>query len=138
KSIGLVFQYPYLIKELTVLENVMLKGLIAGKNNTECSQEAHILLEEVGLADKTYSYPGQLSGGQQQRLALARALMNRPHFLLADEPTGNLDMQTGKTIIDLIKKAQTQWSMGIIISSHDASVAQEMEKIFELKDGFLV
>jgi lipoprotein-releasing system ATP-binding protein len=138
KSIGLVFQYPYLIKELTVLENVMLKGLIAGRPTKACQDDAHVLLEQVGLAEKASVYPGQLSGGQQQRVALARALMNKPDFLLADEPTGNLDVQTGTTIINLILDAQKTWGMGIIICSHDAYVAQKMNVILELRNGTLL
>jgi lipoprotein-releasing system ATP-binding protein len=138
KSIGLVFQSPYLIKELTVLENVMTKGLIAGLSHRECAQEATLLLKQVELSSHIHAYPGQLSGGQQQRVALARALMNKPVFLLADEPTGNLDINTGKTIITLINNAQAAWGMGIIISSHDAYVVQEMETILELKNGQLI
>lgn len=134
KTIGLVFQYPYLIKELTVLENVMIKGLIAHGHTKEVEQQALSLLQNVGLAQKTYSYPGQLSGGQQQRVALARALMNNPKFLLADEPTGNLDPQTAQTILDLIMQAQKEWGMGLIISSHDEYVTKKMEKIYTLKD----
>lgn len=137
KSIGLVFQYPYLIKELSILENVMIKGLIAGIPHQECANQAALLLDQVGLSSKKDSYPGQLSGGQQQRVALARALMNRPDFLLADEPTGNLDLQTGIAIIDLIVKAQKEWGMGLIISSHDEYVAQKMATVYELKDGLL-
>ena len=137
KSIGLVFQYPYLIKELTILENVMIKGLIA-RNEHECAAQAQIILGQVGLSDKISAYPGQLSGGQQQRVALARALMNRPDFLLADEPTGNLDRETGESIIDLILAAQKEWGMGIIISSHDDYVAKRMKTVYELKDGLLL
>lgn len=137
KSIGLVFQYPYLIKEMTILENVMLKGLIAGKKQSECEQEARNLLTQVGLSSKMIGYPGQLSGGQQQRVALARALMNQPEFLLADEPTGNLDMQTGNTIIDLVLQAQKDWGMGVIISSHDEYVTERMSTVYVVKDGKL-
>ncbi len=137
KSIGLVFQYPYLIKELSVLENVMLKELIAGEHKALAEQKAADLLVNVGLADKIKAFPGQLSGGQQQRVALARALINRPHFLLADEPTGSLDMHTGQAIIDLILQLQEAWHMGIIISSHDDYVTNRMHTVYELKDGLL-
>jgi lipoprotein-releasing system ATP-binding protein len=137
-GIGLVFQYPYLIKELNVLENVMLKGLIAGDTKQKSLEMAKDLLEWVGLDQKVNAYPGQLSGGQQQRVALARALMNKPAFLLADEPTGNLDLKTGTAIIDLILNLQKEWGMGIIISSHDAYVAQKMNTVYELKEGKLI
>lgn len=137
KSLGLVFQNPYLIKELTVLENVMIKGLIAGKGYNTCMQEAKTLIEHVGLSAKIVAFPGQLSGGQQQRVALARALMNQPEFLLADEPTGNLDLQTGQAIIDLILQLQKEWNMGLIISSHDEYVTRKMETVYTLKEGKL-
>jgi lipoprotein-releasing system ATP-binding protein len=137
KSIGLVFQSPYLIKELTVQENVMLKGLIAGTNQATCAKEALFLLDQVGLSQKSSAYPGQLSGGQQQRVALARALMNQADFLIADEPTGNLDMQTGTEIIDLILAIQRETGMGIIISSHDEYVTSQMQMAYELKEGLL-
>jgi lipoprotein-releasing system ATP-binding protein len=137
KTIGLVFQYPYLIKELTVVENVAIKGLIAGKSMAECIQEAKDLLAQVGLAEKIDAYPGQLSGGQQQRVALARALMNGPSFLIADELTGNLDQATGAAIVDLMLKLQQEKGMGIIVSSHDEYVSSRMDIRYELKDGLL-
>ncbi len=137
KRIGLLFQMPYLIKELTVLENVMTKGLIAGQQIDACKQEALSLLNQMGLIDKIEEKPPVLSGGQQQRVALARALFGKPSFLLADEPTGNLDPKTGKTIVDLLVKSQKEWGMGIIVSTHDAYVAQRMEHQFELVGGTL-
>ena len=136
-AIGLVFQYPYLIKELTVLENVMAKGFIAHKDEASVMGEAQVLIEQVGLKDKLHAYPGQLSGGQAQRVAIARALMNRPDFLIADEPTGNLDQETGNKIIDLLMELAKKWNMGLIISSHDAYVTKKMEIMYELKDGQL-
>ncbi len=137
-SIGLAFQYPYLIKELSVLENVMIKGMIAGIAKEMCIQQAQVLLEQVGLLDRQDYYPGQLSGGQQQRVALARALMNNPAFLIADEPTANLDQQTGHMIIDLIVTIQKEKGMGVIISSHDQYVTERMEQVLKLKDGLLI
>ncbi|CAN5215236.1 lipoprotein-releasing ABC transporter ATP-binding protein LolD [soil metagenome] len=137
KMIGLVFQYPYLIKELSVTENVAIKGLIAGNSMAECSQQAKDLLAQVGLGQKIDAYPGQLSGGQQQRVALARALMNDPAFLLADELTGNLDKATGNGVIDLMMKLQQEKGMGIIVSSHDEYVSSRMDIRYELKDGLL-
>ena len=137
KSIGLVFQSPYLIKELTVLENVLLKGLIGGISHSQCAKKAQELLEGVGLLAKINNYPAQLSGGQQQRVAIARALMNRPDFLLADEPTGNLDMNTGMALVNLLLQLQKEWQMGLIISSHDPFVKQKMEFVYEIKNGLL-
>ena len=138
RTVGLLFQMPYLIKELTVLENVMSKGLIAGADEHACKEEALALLEQVGLTDKAHEHPPTLSGGQQQRVALARALFGKPAFLLADEPTGNLDSKNGQIIIDLLLACKEAWGMGIIVSTHDAAVAQRMETRLEMQDGLLV
>ena len=136
-SIGLVFQLPYLISELSVLENVMLKGLLAGKVPNELEERAFVLLENVGLAHKAHAHPRSLSGGEQQRVALARALFNRPLFLLADEPTGSLDVATGKEIVELLIRCKTEWGVGLIVSSHDAYVAERMEYVLHLENGLL-
>jgi len=135
--IGLVFQWPYLIRELSVIENIMLPGLIKGLNKTDCADHAHQLLQYVELNHKANEKPMTLSGGQQQRVALARALFNKPPFLLADEPTGNLDKKTGYAIIDLLLSCQKEWNMGLIISSHDEYVANSMQHLYQLKDGYL-
>lgn len=137
KSIGLVFQYPYLIRELSVLENVMMKGLIAQQSVAESIPKAINLLKLVGLPDKADAHPASLSGGQQQRVAIARALFYEPVFLLADEPTGNLDNKTGREIVDLLMRCHQEWGMGLIVSSHDSYMVQQMGMIFELKDGIL-
>ncbi len=136
-SIGLVFQSPHLLGELSVLENVILPGLINGKTKDECQLRAEGLLKKVGVFEKKDSKPGELSGGQQQRVAIARALFNQPAFLIADEPTGNLDLATGKAIIDLLLSCHDEWGMGIIISSHDDYVTERMDEIFILSKGKL-
>ena len=134
-SIGLVFQLPYLIGELSVLENVMVKGLVAGQSLAQSRAHALELLKAVRLADKASSKPYSLSGGQQQRVALARALFSKPAFLLADEPTGNLDERTGRAIVQLLLTCQQEWGMGIVVSSHDAYVAEYMGTMYQLHDG---
>lgn len=136
--IGLVFQQPYLIAELSVVENVMVPGLIARKEWQFCAARAQDLLALVGLAEKKDEKPGALSGGQQQRVALARALFNQPTFLLADEPTGNLDLKTGIAIIELITKLQKEWAMGLIISTHDDYVAQRMQHAYVIENSMLI
>ncbi len=136
--VGLVFQQPYLIRELSVIENVMLKGLIAGLDPKICKEKAVALLARVGLVSYEQSSIGALSGGQQQRVALARALFNEPPFLLADEPTGNLDATSAGTVIDLLLEARAEWKMGIIIISHDPRVVQRMDSILQLADGLLL
>lgn len=136
-KVGLLFQQPYLLKELTVLENVMLPALIAGKPYEISEAYARKLLEEVHLSTKKTEKPSTLSGGQQQRVALARALINKPVFLLADEPTGNLDQETGSVIVNLMVKLHHEWGMGIIVSTHDSYVAQAMEHRYHLQAGSL-
>lgn len=135
--IGLLFQQPYLVQELTVLENVMVKGMIAGQPYAEVAEHAHELLRIAGLADKANQLPGQLSGGQQQRVALMRALCVQPDFLLADEPTGNLDPETGERMLDVLLDCQQRWQMGIIVSTHDSYVAKRMDTVLTLEHGQL-
>jgi lipoprotein-releasing system ATP-binding protein len=135
KSVGFVFQSSHLIKELSIIENVMLPGLLYNHDKKELTQKALFLLKAVGLSHCIHNSPGELSGGQQQRAALARALINEPAFLIADEPTGNLDNQTGQAMIDLLMNCHKQWHMGIIVSSHDPYVAQAMNTVLELKNG---
>lgn len=137
RSLGMVFQQPYLIKELSVLENVMLKGLVLQQDYATCKQKALDLLEKFGLAGKATSNPSSLSGGQQQRVAILRALFTQPAFLLADEPTGNLDVHTGKGVVDFLLACQQEWGMGIIVSSHDAYVADRMQTVLRVTDGAL-
>lgn len=138
KTIGLAFQEPFLLPELTTLENVVLKDLIAGKNLASAKKEGIRLLEEVGLADKADSFPCTLSGGQAQRVALLRALYKKPSFLLADEPIAHLDKDSQKSILDMIQQAQKEWGMGIIISSHDPSLIQAMDKVYQVSDQTLL
>jgi len=137
KKIGLVFQLPHLIAELSVIENTLLSGVIAGESFGKCKDRALLLLGELGIAEKANSSPSELSGGQQQRVAIARAIFNKPRFLLADEPTGNLDIKTGKKIVDLLLSCKEKWGMGLIISSHDPYVAQSMDYRYKLENGKL-
>lgn len=136
-KIGLIFQSPYLIKELSVLENVMIAGSINGLKESECKVRALSLLKEMGL-EKTKEWEvGALSGGQRQRVSIARALMNRPHFLIADEPTGNLDKENADLIIKMLLSCQKKEKMGLIVSSHDPLVTRQMGHAFVLKKGNL-
>lgn len=137
KSIGILFQKPYLIKELSALENVMLPGIVAGVSASDARARAEGLLRVVGLTDYADAKPGVLSGGQQQRICLARALHNKPTFLLADEPTAGLDAANRSTIIELMQYGVQTWGMGLIVSTHDAVVADAMEIRLSLKDGLL-
>jgi lipoprotein-releasing system ATP-binding protein len=137
-TIGFMFQHHYLINELPVIENIMLPGLVKGTATVDCQERAAELLCLVDLADKALAYPAELSGGQQQRVALARALFNKPLFLLADEPTGNLDAENAQRIVDVLIAASCEWGMGIILCSHDEAVYGRMSTVLHLVDGQLV
>lgn len=137
EQLGLVFQQPYLIKELSVIENIMMPQLIGGTTYEEAHMYATSLLQRVGLHEKSEALPSSLSGGQQQRIAIMRALSNKPLFLLADEPTGNLDEKTGAQIVDFLLECHAEWGMGMIISSHDPYLAQKMGTVYTLHDGRL-
>jgi len=136
-TVGLMFQSPHLLRELCVRENVMLPGLVRHQSLAQCQMRADDLLDAVGLAHKAESKPASLSGGQQQRVALARALFGEPKFLLADEPTGNLDEETGAAVIDLLMQLQQQHGMGIVVSTHDMQVADRMQKTYRMHEGTL-
>lgn len=137
QEVGLVFQLPYLLSELSVVQNVMLPGLIAGKEEQECLEWAQELLEKAGLAGRESDQPGALSGGQQQRVSFVRALFNRPAILFADEPTGNLDVKTGREIMEQLLVWQKEWGMTLIVSTHDAQVAEAMNVVYRVQDGVL-
>jgi lipoprotein-releasing system ATP-binding protein len=133
--LGIVFQSSFLLKELSVLENVMIKGLISGIAYDQCEEKAFNLLACIKLADTAYKKPTQLSGGQQQRVAVMRALFNEPAFLLADEPTGNLDKKSAQDLIHFLLDCQAQWKMGMIISTHDQYLASKLNHQLVLHDG---
>lgn len=134
KNIGIVFQQSLLIHELTVLENIMLKQIIHGGLTLQHKQHAELLLEQIGLLDKAACMPNTLSGGQQQRIALLRAIFKVPQFLLADEPTGNLDKNSGEAVIQLMFDYQKKYAMGLIISTHDINIAQQCDYIVKIEN----
>jgi len=138
KNISLVFQQPLLFTELTVIENVMIKAILAHQVTSQSRQKAMELLHEVGLADKADAYPAMLSGGQQQRVALLRAIFIVPEFLLVDEPTGNLDEDSSKQVIDLLLYYQKKYKMGLIVSTHNLSIAQRMQTIVRVENKKLL
>jgi putative ABC transport system ATP-binding protein len=139
REIGFVFQGYNLIPNLTALENVMIALEFGGMPPAERKTRAVELLNEVGLDDDKQSRkPGRLSGGEQQRVAIARALANKPKLILADEPTGNLDSQTGKMIFDLLHKLSRSENTTIIAVTHDLSIAGKTDLNFKLKDGKLI
>jgi len=138
KQIGFVFQNYNLVPNLTALENVMLPMEFTRVSAKKRKERASQLLEQVGLnADKQKRKPGRLSGGEQQRVAIARALANKPSLILADEPTGNLDSQTGKMIFDLLHSLAKSENTTIVAVTHDLSIAGQTDETFKLEDGKL-
>ncbi len=137
QCVVLVTQHPFLVKELNVLENIELAGLALGQSITEVRDRALFYLSSVGLFETRAWKISALSGGQRQRACLARALVVRPRFLCADEPTGALDESTGQRIVDLLLAHQKEEGMGLVISSHNPAISQEMGMVFTLKDGIL-
>lgn len=139
KKIGFVFQHYNLIPNLTALENVMLALEFGGMPASKRKARAQELLTEVGLdEDEQLRKPTRLSGGQQQRVSIARALANKPAIVLADEPTGNLDSETGKKIFDLLHSLTRSENVTIIAVTHDMDIAGKTDRTFRLKDGQIV
>jgi putative ABC transport system ATP-binding protein len=138
RTIGFVFQSYNLIPNLSALENVMLPMEFAKVSKQERRERAAHLLSQVGLeTDQMTRRPNHLSGGQQQRVAIARALANKPQLILADEPTGNLDSQTGKMIFDLLHNLSKSENTTIIVVTHDEEIAGKTDRTFRLEDGKL-
>ncbi|HOT99427.1 MAG TPA: ABC transporter ATP-binding protein [Anaerolineaceae bacterium] len=136
QKIGFVFQNYNLLPRIDALENVTLP--IRYSNNTaNMRQRAEAALQSVGLGDRIHHKPNQLSGGQQQRVAIARALVNEPAILLADEPTGNLDSQSGKEVMDLLLNLNQQQNTTIVLVTHDPTVAAQAKRIVQLFDGLI-
>ena len=136
KKIGFVFQHYNLIPNLSALENVMLALEFGGMPTRKRKTRAEQLLTEVGLEpDEQLRKPSRLSGGQQQRVSIARALANRPAIILADEPTGNLDSETGKKIFDLLHRLSRSQKTTILAVTHDMDIAGKTDRTFKLKDG---
>ena len=137
KKIGFIFQTFHLLARKTALENVQLPLMYAGASRTVQQDKARELLTRVGLQDRLIHYSNQLSGGQQQRVGIARALANSPALLLADEPTGNLDSQSGKDILGLFEQLHRQ-GQTIVMITHDPLIAQRAERCITLSDGKIV
>jgi putative ABC transport system ATP-binding protein len=136
EKIGIVFQFFHLLPSLTAFENILVPMEIAGLPHAR--DRATRLLADVGLSDRGHHYPSQLSGGEQQRVAIARALANDPAVLLADEPTGNLDTATGRTIIDLLVAVNREHRRTLLLVTHDAELAALADEVIALRDGRVV
>ena len=136
-TIGYIFQTFNLIGVRTALENVTLPMLFAGISAEDADEKGMSLLDLVGLGHRYHHRPNELSGGQQQRVAIARALANDPSIVLADEPTGNLDLKTGKEIIDLLKRLNVERGVTVIAATHDLKMLDVSDRIFHIRDGKL-
>jgi len=137
RRIGFVFQMHYLLLEFTCLENVMMPGIIAGRERGAVREKAMALLEQVGLTDRMDHRPGELSGGEQQRAAVARALVNDPSLVLADEPTGNLDIKTAGSVQDLFLELNRSRGTTFLVVTHNREMASRFSRRFQLRDGIL-
>ena len=136
--LGFVFQFHYLMSEFTALEYVMIPALLNNfKNKAEIEKEAKELLEIVGLAERMKHKPNQLSGGEKQRVAIARAMINKPKLILADEPTGNLDEDTGELIFSLFRKINKEHNQSIVVVTHARDLSQVTDRQIFLKKGVL-
>ncbi len=136
--IGIVFQFFNLIPTLTVLENVVLPLELQGKSFAQSKVRAHVLLKRVGLADRADTFPDKLSGGEQQRVALARALITEPLIVLADEPTGNLDEETGKLVLDLLLELTRNEGKTLIMATHNPEIVPLADRVCRItSDGKL-
>ena len=135
--IGLIFQFHYLLKDFTALENVYMPSLIAGKNKKESIELAKQLLEDVGVADRMNHLPSQLSGGERQRVAAARALINDPQLILADEPTGNLDPANAEKIGELLFSMVEKYQKTLLLVTHDLHLAERADSCLRILEGRL-
>ena len=138
RKVGFVFQTFNLIQALTAQQNVELPMIFLGVKRRDRMERARHLLEKVGLGDRVTHRPNELSGGERQRVAIARALANDPEILLADEPTGNLDSETGATILDLLKRLSVDQGKTMILITHDPDAAAIAHRIVRLRDGRVV
>ncbi len=138
QNVGFVFQTFHLIPTLTAYENVLVPLELAGKAGAEAQGRAHELLERVGLAGREHHYPMQLSGGEQQRVAIARAFANRPRILFADEPTGNLDADTGRVVVDLLVALNREARTTLVLVTHDPELAARARRVLRLAGGRIV
>jgi lipoprotein-releasing system ATP-binding protein len=138
KAIGFVFQFHHLLPEFTALENVMMPALIANVSYSTAQDSARQLLSYVNLSGREAHKPSELSGGEQQRVAIARALINQPEFIFADEPTGNLDMKSARSVMDMLQTIRSKYNVTTVIATHSKEIALISDRIINMLDGRVV
>lgn len=137
RQIGFIFQFHHLLPEFSALENVCMPALIGGRDIREAEPRATQLLERIGLSERMNHRPAQLSGGEQQRVSIARALMNKPAMILADEPTGNLDEKNSDAILDQLSELKDTEHVAMVLITHDRDIASRCDSVYELTHGTL-
>ena len=137
KHFGFIYQFHYLLPEFTILENVAIPAMLFGRSKKESFLLAEELMEFLDISQRGHHYPSEISGGEKQRVAIGRALINKPDILLADEPTGNLDHETGQRVLKLFQKIHQEFDQTLFIVTHDAEVSKIAQKRFVLVDGKL-
>ena len=138
RKIGMIFQDYRLIQDRTVYENIALPLQISGQKKKEIRHKVHEIINKVGLENRQKNYPGQLSGGEKQRVSIARALVKDPIVILADEPTGNLDKQNSKNVVQIIKDLVNHYNISFIIATHNLSIIKKFDKIVKLSEGKII
>lgn len=138
KHIGFVFQFHHLLPEFTALENVCIPGWLGNRKKKEVEERARELLKLLGLADRMENKPSELSGGEQQRVAVARALINNPDIIMADEPTGNLDSAHAKELHELFFELRKQFNQTFLIVTHNEELAAQSDRMIQMKDGRII
>ncbi len=137
RRIGFVFQFHHLLQDFSALENVMMPALVQGRSPADAKAMATGLLEQVGLGDRLGHKPSELSGGEQQRVAVARALVNRPLVVLADEPTGNLDVNTSTQVQEVLFDLKERYGVALLVVTHNRELASRAERVLRLNEGVL-
>ena len=138
QSIGFVFQFHHLLPEFNALENICLPQWIAKKDKAQAERYALELLDYMNLTDKAHKKPNELSGGEQQRIAIARALINKPAIVFADEPTGNLDSHNAQSIHELFSKLRTELHQTFVIVTHNEHLAKSTDRVIKMQDGLII